>query len=200
MAGGSDRYGPQDTIDTPSPLSSGALAFEGKAVCILNCAAGTCDPQTTEVMIRQVAAVHGATCEILAPERGADLTALARQAVADGAALVVAGGGDGTINAVASALVGTEARLGVLPLGTLNHFAKDLGIPLALEEAVRTVFTGRPQAVDVGEVNGRLFLNNSSLGIYPRIVRLREAHRRQGVRKWIAFVKALAYVLRHPRS
>jgi diacylglycerol kinase family enzyme len=85
-------------------------------------------------------------------------------------------------------------------LGTLNHFAKDLGIPLKLEDAIRNVFTGRPVAIDAAEVNGRLFINNSSLGLYPRIVRLREAHQRQGVRKWIAFVKALAYVLRHPHA
>ncbi|HVT52026.1 MAG TPA: diacylglycerol kinase family protein [Dongiaceae bacterium] len=171
-----------------------------EAVCILNCAAGTCDAESAAALFRRIAAEHGAACEILAPERGADLPALARRAVEQGAAIVVAGGGDGTINAVASALVGTEAALGVLPLGTLNHFAKDLGIPLALDAAIRNVFTGRPRAIDVGAVNDRLFLNNSSLGIYPRIVRLREAHQRKGVRKWIAFAKALGYVLRHPRS
>jgi diacylglycerol kinase family enzyme len=171
-----------------------------EAVCILNCAAGTCDAESAAALFRRIAAEHGAACEILAPERGADLTALARAAVARGVRRIVAGGGDGTINAVAAALIETEAALGVLPLGTLNHFAKDLGIPLTLEEAIHTVFTGRPLAVDAAEVNGRIFLNNSSLGLYPRIVRLREAHRREGVRKWIAFARALAYVLRHPRS
>jgi len=195
--GGSDQVRPE-ADGGGRPL--GARAASGKVVCILNCAAGTCDADAAGTLIRQSAAEHRAECEILAPERGTDFTTLAKQAVADGATTVVAGGGDGTINAVASALAGSEARLGVLPLGTLNHFAKDLGIPLTLEDAVRNVFTGRPLAVDVGEVNGRLFLNNSSLGIYPRIVRLREAHERKGVRKWIAFAKALSYVLRHPRS
>jgi diacylglycerol kinase family enzyme len=176
------------------------MALSGRAVCILNCGAGTCDAQAAGALFQQVAAEHGLDSEVLAPERGGDFTALARDAIAAGASIVVAGGGDGTINAVAAAVIDTAATLGVLPLGTLNHFAKDLGIPLALEAAIRNVFTGRPAAIDAAEVNGRLFINNSSLGIYPRIVRLREAHQRKGVRKWIAFAKALAYVLRHPSS
>jgi diacylglycerol kinase family enzyme len=171
-----------------------------RAVCILNCGAGTCDAEAATMLLRKIAEERGVSCDVLAPERGTDFTALARQAVEGGAGIVVAGGGDGTVNAIAAALVSTEASLGVLPLGTLNHFAKDLGIPLKLEDAIRNVFAGRPCAVDVGDVNGRIFLNNSSLGLYPRIVRLREAHRRKGIRKWIALAKALAYVLRHPRS
>jgi diacylglycerol kinase family enzyme len=171
-----------------------------RAVCILNCGAGTCDAESATALIRKIAAEHGAACEVLAPEAGSDFAALARQAVADGAGIVVAGGGDGTINAVASALAGAKASLGVLPLGTLNHFAKDLGIPLKLEDAIRNVFTGQARAVDVGDVNGSIFLNNSSLGLYPRIVRMREAHQRNGVRKWIAFVKALYYVMRRPHA
>jgi diacylglycerol kinase family enzyme len=200
MAGGSDRRLPQPAFPQLRGDESPRAAGFGKAVCILNCGAGTCDADAASGLFRRIAAEHGATCEIHAPERGSDLTALARQAVEGGASVVAAGGGDGTINAVAAALVEAEAALGVLPLGTLNHFAKDLGIPLELEAAIRNVFTGRSLAVDVGQVNGRPFLNNSSLGLYPRIVRLREAHQRQGVRKWIAFAKALAYVMRHPRS
>jgi hypothetical protein len=68
---------------------------------------------------------------------------------------VAAGGGDGTVNAVAGKLVGTDTALGVLLMGTLNHFAKDVGIPQNLEAAVRNIFTGHVVNVDVGEVNGR---------------------------------------------
>jgi len=103
-----------------------------------------------------------------------DVPKLARDAVKGGSTLIVAGGGDGTINAVASALVGTETVLGVLPLGTLNHFAKDLGIPAALESAVESLATGRVMAVDVGVVNGHIFVHTSALGLYPPIVRLRD--------------------------
>jgi diacylglycerol kinase family enzyme len=76
--------------------------------------------------------------------------------------------------------------MGVLPLGTLNHFAKDLKIPLELESAVATVLTGRVVRIDVGEVNVHLFVNNSSLGIYPWIVRERETEQRKGYGKWQA--------------
>ncbi|MGB8507422.1 MAG: diacylglycerol kinase family protein, partial [Pyrinomonadaceae bacterium] len=89
--------------------------------------------------------------------------------------------------------------LGVLPLGTLNHFAKDLGIPLTLADAARNVGSGRTTRVDVGEVNGHIFINNSSLGLYPRIVRRREKlQQRLGGRggKWPAFLWAALSVLR----
>ena len=79
-------------------------------------------------------------------------------------------------------------RLGVLPLGTLNHFAKDLGIPLELSEAVATIMHGRVEEVDVGEVNGRVFINNSSLGLYPRIVADREAQQERLARGKVAVV------------
>ncbi len=116
-------------------------------------------------------------------------------ALAGGVAALVGGGGDGTINTVASALVGTATPLGVLPLGTLNHFAKDLGIPLELDEAIAVVLAGFTAKVDAGEVNGKLFLNNSSLGLYPRMVRLRAAHPARGWRKWIVAFWALIKTL-----
>jgi YegS/Rv2252/BmrU family lipid kinase len=131
---------------------------------------------------------------------GADVTQIARRALSNGARAVVAGGGDGTVGSVAGALAGTGRPLGVLPLGTLNHFAKDLRIPLTLEEAARTVCEGREVSVDVGEVNGQVFINNSSLGLYPRIVRRREKlQERLGSGKWSAFVRAsLAVLHRYP--
>ena len=125
-----------------------------------------------------------------------DITAEAAAAVREGHRLIVAGGGDGTINAVASALVHTEAVLGVLPLGTFNHFAKDLGVPLDVEAAVRVIAAGKVAQVDVGEVNGRTFVNNSSVGLYPRIVLERQHEQRSGRSKWAAFVLATFRVLR----
>jgi diacylglycerol kinase family enzyme len=100
---------------------------------------------------------------------------------------VVAGGGDGTIRCVAEALAGTGIPFGVLPLGTLNHFAKALGLPLELEDAVAAIAAGVTRKVDVAEVNGRLFLNNSSVGIYPFLVQDRERRQSEhGLTKWIA--------------
>lgn len=127
---------------------------------------------------------------------GSEISGAMRRAVEAGCEALVVGGGDGTINAGASAVVGLEIPLGVLPLGTLNHFAKDLGIPLDLEEAAKVVLQGIVCKVDVGEVNGRIFLNNSSLGVYPAIVRLREKYRATVGGKWIAALWAGLTVLR----
>ena len=131
---------------------------------------------------------------------GAEVVDAVRGAAEAGDDAVVAAGGDGTVSSVASALVGLDMPIGVLPLGTLNHFAKDLGLPLDLGDAVKTIAARRTVRVDVGEVNGRTFLNNSSIGIYPDIVLEREALRRHGYRKWTAFVAASARILRNYRG
>jgi diacylglycerol kinase family enzyme len=123
----------------------------------------------------------------------------ARLGLAAQAEGVVAAGGDGTVSAVAGVLVhaGCPKPFGVLPLGTLNHFAKDAGVPLMLDEAVAALDTGAERRVDVGEVNGRVFVNNSSLGLYPRILRDRDEQRlRLGRSKWLALMLATFSVFR----
>jgi diacylglycerol kinase family enzyme len=172
------------------------LAPAEGTVCILNDAAGSNRGGATKERLADLFASHGAVVRILLAGNGSEIGDLAREAVAKGSRIVVAGGGDGTISTVAAALVGTEAALGVLPLGTLNHFAKDLQIPLELEKAVATIFTGRVIRIDVGEVNGRVFLNNSSIGVYPWIVREREEEQNRGRSKWAAFGLALISVLK----
>lgn len=113
---------------------------------------------------------------------GARLASTARALVAAGAELVIAAGGDGTINTVAAAVVGSRVRLGVLPLGTLNHFARDVGMPrdpaAAIDAIAAAVAADSHRHVDVGEVNGHLFLNNSSIGLYPALVLERDQERR----------------------
>ena len=173
--------------------------MEQVLTCILNDKAGSSSAAEAQTLITRVAVKRGWEARVLISSDGADLNSLADQARAAGG-LVVGGGGDGTIAAVAAALVGTDTALGVLPMGTLNHFAKDLGIPLELEKAVQTLFTGKVARVDVGEVNGRIFLNNSSIGFYPRIVREREREQRQGRSKWVAFVQAAALIVQQPRT
>src|SRR5439155_24756807 len=100
----------------------------------------------------------------------------------------------------AAGLIDTPAALGVLPLGTLNHFAKDLGIPLNLEHAVATIAARRIGTIDVGSVNGRVFVNNASIGMYPSIIEMREELRRQGHRRWPAMALAVFRVLRNYRG
>ena len=134
--------------------------------------------------------------------RLAEGPAIAREAadaVRRGSRVVVAAGGDGTVSGAAGALAGTDAALGVLPLGTLNHFAKDLGIPTDLGEAARVIVAGRARRVDVGEVNGRLFVNNASIGMYARLVAERAAMQRIGRGKWLAHGLATLRVFREYR-
>jgi diacylglycerol kinase family enzyme len=127
---------------------------------------------------------------------GASVGAVARHALDRGCTMVAAGGGDGTVSAVAAALAGTPATLGVLPLGTLNHFARDLRIPLDIDQAIATILSNRVAPVDVGEVNGRIFINNSSVGLYPRLVWERQRQQRQGRSKLSAMANAAWIVWR----
>ena len=164
---------------------------------LLNPAAGRADERKAEIAERFLAV--GFEALIVELRRGQDPAEVARTA-STRTSIVVAAGGDGTVSRVADGLVGTPAVLGVLPLGTLNHFAKGLRIPLDLEKAVATIATPRVGHVDVGRVNERVFINNSSIGIYPSIVEAREELRRLGYRKWTAFALATFRVLRRYRG
>lgn len=166
---------------------------------LLNPGSGSANGESAPEPIVRLFRERGRDARVVPIGEGGDIHAAARAAVAEGCSVLVAGGGDGTVSAAAGALVGSGVPLGVLPLGTLNHFAKDLGIPQELPEAVDVVVRGRVRAVDVGEVNGRTFLNNSSLGVYPRIVELRSQHGGRGPGKWIAaFWATLAVLRRRP--
>lgn len=165
-------------------------------VVIVNRGSGSGADEAACDRIAELFAARGRQATIVVAGADAPVDAQARDAVADGARAVVAGGGDGTVNAVAAAAVGRAVAFGVLPLGTLNHFAKDLGLPLELEAAVDVVARGVTRQVDVGEVNGRVFLNNSSLGVYPRIVEMRNRSGATGRAKWIAALWATLAVLR----
>jgi diacylglycerol kinase family enzyme len=122
---------------------------------------------------------------------GGDCAARCRAIAERGDDLLVVGGGDGTVSAAASALVGTETLLGILPLGTLNHFARDLGLPTKLEEAATLIASRRGRRVDVGEMNERVFINNSAIGLYPLMVVDRDLQRvRLGRSKRLAMLVA----------
>src|SRR5688500_10337799 len=115
----------------------------------------------------------------------------AREALGQGAKLVIVGGGDGSVSAAIQAIAGSEASLGVLPLGTLNHLARDLGLPSDLAEAAAVIASGRTRKIDVAEVNGRLFVNNAAIGLYPLMVVDREAQQqRLGRSKRLAMLVA----------
>lgn len=125
------------------------------------------------------------------PERAAEA------AIKHGATALIASGGDGTVSSVAAVAVKADVPLGVLPLGTLNHFARDLKLPLDIEQAVNVLVAGHSTRVDVGEVNGSIFLNNSGLGFYPRLAISREHGRRHGRNRWLALASAIFRTMRN---
>ena len=118
--------------------------------------------------------------------------AVRSRAVAErGDPLLIVGGGDGTVSAAASALAGTDTILGLLPLGTLNHFARDLGIPADLNEAAQLIAARNERRVDIGEMNERVFINNSAIGLYPLMVIDRDLQRKRlGRSKRLAMIVA----------
>ena len=141
---------------------------------------------TAEIRVLDGKRLQKAASRALAQARRGDIDA------------VIAGGGDGSIRAVASALAGTRVPLGIIPLGTRNHFAKDLGLRLDVEGAAETIASGQARMVDLGEVNGEIFINNSSIGIYPYLIIERDRRRaRDGLAKWMAMVPAFLRMLRH---
>ncbi|MCC7421236.1 MAG: NAD(+)/NADH kinase [Planctomycetaceae bacterium] len=170
-----------------------------RAIVLLNDGAGRLS-QDRDRPVQDIVASELSAAGIEAEIRlvsGSDLQAAAETAARSDVDVVIAGGGDGTLSTVAGALVGTGMPLGVLPQGTLNHFAKDLGIPLEVAEAVRTIAARNVADVDVGQVNDRVFINNSSIGLYPLMVRDRETRQnRDGHGKWTAMLLAMVRVFR----
>ena len=147
---------------------------------IVNTSSGLGHGASIADAVRERFRAHGIDAEVHTADRKDDIPALARQAAQRRAGgVVVAAGGDGTVSTVADAVRRLGGVLGVIPLGTLNHFARDMGIPLEAAEAIRVIAAGHRVAVDVGEVNGAGFINNSSLGLYPNIVRGREWRQRR---------------------
>jgi diacylglycerol kinase family enzyme len=163
-----------------------------RAVAILNASAGGAGNDQPALAGRIAGAFRERGLEAdVRRVAAADLTAAAREAGEASTHALVMAGGDGTVSAGAAALAGSPRPLGVLPLGTRNHFARDVGIPLDLPAAVEVIARGNARAVDVGEIEGRTFINNCSIGLYPEMVVLRDRLREeQGLPKRLATLKA----------
>ena len=121
-----------------------------------------------------------------------------RAAIGDGARRLLVAGGDGSIGSAANVIAGTGVELAILPCGTLNHLAKDLSLPLSLEDAARVALNGCVTAVDAAVVNDRIFLNTSSVGAYPAFVRARERLERRLGYHIASFVAATRLLFRLP--
>ena len=167
----------QDRAGTNVRLSMGGmerLSVRSRICFVVNMAAGDGGAREQLRMLPALIGSLGATCDVRFARRPAGLHAETEDALRAGFRTIVAVGGDGTVNAVASHLVGTDRDLGILPMGTFNYVARDLGIPPQWDAAVRLIADGATRTLDVGEVNGRIFLNNAGLGAYVMLVRRRE--------------------------
>lgn len=174
-----------------------AFAPMPRVEIIVNSQGGSFVEDETEASLRDALEAAGVDGDITLAAGGDEIFGKARDSSAD---ILGAAGGDGTINAVASVALERNKPLAVVPLGTLNHFAKDIGVQIELAEAAAAISLGYLKSVDVGEVNGQIFLNNSSIGLYPHIVHSRERQQeRLGRGKWrAAFSAAVEMLRRHP--
>jgi diacylglycerol kinase family enzyme len=161
---------------------------------IFNASAGTAD--ATGITAETIGAVFAGNGLRAAIDARSELPLAERiaDAMASPATTIVAAGGDGTITALAAALVGTDKNLAILPLGTVNALAKDLNVPLDLSAAVAALATGQSHRIDVGEVNGRVFLHKVVVGVIPAVAAGREHIR--GRREAGARIGFLRYFIR----
>ncbi len=173
------------------------MPIRGPDICVLS------NPRSGTAMrnpgaVERCMAVFGPRAELRA--FSGDPADEAARAVREGFRIVVAAGGDGTVAGVAHALAGTETALAVLPLGTFNYFARGLGMPEDPEAAALAILEGAPHDIAVGTLNGRVFLNNVSIGLYPAILEEREAtYARFGRYRILAHLASLRTILRFQR-
>lgn len=165
---------------------------------ILNKGSGSHQAQDSRESLTKVFRESGRSFAISVAS-GDEIGRLAREKAKSDCEVLVAGGGDGTICGVAEAAREHGKTLGVLPLGTFNYFAKNLGIPLELEEAARVILEGKPVRAPVLDLDGRLVLNNSSIGIHPAVLmQRRKLYRRWGRNQLNAYLSVLITASQHP--
>ena len=171
---------------------------------VFNRASGHGDRDELGPAVESACAAAGRRCELLPVEQPGQLAETAREAVRRARAVdgvVVAAGGDGTINCVAQAVLGSGCAFGVLPRGTFNYFARTHGIPSELDGALRVLLHEQPIPAQVGLLNDRVFLVNASLGLYPQLLEDREGWKQRfGRSRLVALGAGIATILRGHRS
>ena len=184
---------------TPEPSRRDAPLF-----VVFNPASGRGDREAVGPAVEAACRAAQRRCELLPVVHGRQLADVAREAVrraCEAQGIVVAAGGDGTINGVAQAVLGSGCRFGVLPRGTFNYFARTHGIPTELDQALHVLLTESAVPVQVGQVNGRVFLVNASLGLYAQSLEDREGWKQQfGRSRLVALASGVRTILRGHRS
>lgn len=175
------------------------IARHGPLFIVFNGGSGHRDTEEEKQTISRVLQEGGRRFEFLHCEDSESIDTLAKRAVDKARAdrgVVVAAGGDGTINAVSNAVLGSGCPFGVIPQGTFNYFGRDNAISQDARVAANVLLGGRVTPVQAGKVNGRLFLVNASVGLYPKLLEDREAWKQQfGRSRIVAFVSGMATLL-----
>jgi diacylglycerol kinase family enzyme len=188
----------------PLHASSTAPLTTGPLFVVFNLGSGAGDAEGERLAIEQACASAGRELHLLQVDDPRRLAIIARDAVQRAKAaqgVVVAAGGDGTLNAVAQAVLGSGCAFGVLPQGTFNYFGRTHGIPQDTAMAMQQLLQAPVQPVQVGLVNDRVFLVNASVGLYPRLLEEREGWKSKfGRSRLVAFGAALSTLLRGYRS
>lgn len=187
------------SMSPSAPATSGALPVSAGRpdICVIANARSGASARVAATLDRAMT-VFGKRAELRTFT--GDPAPVAKQAIRDGFSIVVAAGGDGTVAGVAHALAGTPAVMGVLPMGTFNFFARGLHTPADAAEAANAILEGAPHDIAVGSVNGKVFLNNVALGLYPEILDEREAaYKRWGRSRILAHLSTLRTLLRLQR-
>ena len=182
------------------PDSIEQAARRGPFFIVMNAASGHNDSGDERRVVADVLTAAGRQFEFFEIDQPASIAAVCAKAVALAQAqqgVVVAAGGDGTINAVAAAVLRSNCPFGVLPQGTFNYFGRANAIPQDSRAAATALLGASVSPVSVGEVNGRVFLVNASLGLYPQLLEHREAWKKQfGRRRVVAFASGLATIFK----
>lgn len=196
-------------FETPAPPASASpdaapvltVPADAPFFIVMNAGSGRMQTDETRAILDRELGGNGRRYELRLVENPALLGDVAREAVEDAIAqggVVVGAGGDGTLCAVAQATLGSGCPFAVLPRGTFNYFSRDHGIPSGLEASTRLLLTARAFPVQVGVVNGRMFLVNASLGLYPKLLEDREAYKRQFGRSRVIALWSAAVTLLRP--
>jgi len=190
-------------MDQVVPKSVLRMAESGPLFVVLNAGSGKAGADERVETLTRVFAEAGREVEFMPIDTPKDIEKMAAEAVKRAKArkgVVVAAGGDGTLNAVAQAVLGSGCPYGVLPQGTFNYFGRANGIPQDIEGAAKALLRACVEPVQVGTVNGHIFLVNGSLGLYPRLLEDREAYKQQlGRSRWVALVSGLSTLMHEHR-
>jgi len=185
---------------TSSLQAAERAARSGPLFIVMNAASGHNDADEERQVMAGIFEGAGRRFEFLQIAEPSQIGGVCQRAVelATGqGGVVVAAGGDGTINAVASAVLGSGCPFGVLPQGTFNYFGRVHAIHQDTRAASIALLGALVSPVQVGEVNGRIFLVNASLGLYPQLLEDREAWKQQfGRSRFVAFLSGLSTILK----